>query len=90
LQPVEDDLRHLLDELSAAIERTREGHEDRAELTRLVDAVEQRLRGKVAGEEDRHHLVETLEGAALRFEADHPALGGAIRRAVDALSAAGI
>jgi len=91
---VEDDLRRLLDELSAAIERTREGDEDRAELARLVDAVEQRLHasdGEGAAAPDEHHrLVQTLRGAAVRFEADHPALGGALRRAVDALSAAGI
>jgi hypothetical protein len=93
---VEDDLRRLLDELSAAIERTREGDEDRVELARLVDAVEQRLHAKEVGEgpgagaEEHHRLVESLQGAAVRFEADHPALGGAIRRAVDALGAAGI
>ena len=93
---MEDDLRRLLDELSAAIERTREGDEDRVELARLVDAVEQRLHAKDAGEdagavaEEHHRLVKSLQGAAVRFEADHPALGGAIRRAVDALGAAGI
>ena len=91
---MEDDLRRLLDELSAAIERTREGDEDRAELARLVDAVEQRLHavdgGGATAPDEHHHLVQTLRGAAVRFEADHPALGGALRRAVDALSAAGI
>ena len=91
---MEDDLRRLLDELSAAIERTREGDEDRAELARLVDAVEQLLHAQDAddgpGREEHHRLVETLQGAAVRFEAVHPALGGAIRRAVDALGAAGI
>ncbi|MDQ3944375.1 MAG: DUF4404 family protein [Actinomycetota bacterium] len=85
---MESDLRQLLDELHAAIERTGEGEEDRAELTRLVDAVERRLH---EGHDERHgHLLTSLRQAEVRFEGDHPVLGAAIRRAVDALSAAGI
>jgi hypothetical protein len=86
---VEEDLHRLLDELHAAIDRTREGHEDRAELARLVDAVQRRLHPG-ATEEEHGHLVGALRGAAFRFEADHPVLGEAIRRAVDSLGAAGI
>jgi regulator of sirC expression with transglutaminase-like and TPR domain len=86
---VEPDLRQLLDELHAAIERTQDGQEDREELTRLVDAVERRLRDDEDAE--RHgHLLDALHEAELRFEADHPVLGAAIRRAIDTLSAAGI
>ncbi len=85
---MESDLRQLLDELHAAIERTGEGDDDRAELTRLVDAVERRLH---EGGDDRHtDLLTSLRQAEVRFERDHPVLGAAIRRAVDALSAAGI
>jgi hypothetical protein len=86
---VEPDLRRLLDELHAAIERTQDGQEDREELTRLVDAVERRLRHREDAAHHRH-LVDALHEAELRFEADHPVLGGAIRRAIDTLSAAGI
>jgi hypothetical protein len=92
---VERDLRRLLDELKAAIHRTGEGDE-REELSRLVDAVERRLqregdqRRRGRAEEEHHHLIESLEAAALRFEAEHPVLGDAILRAVNALSAAGI
>ena len=86
---MEDDLKRLLDELSAAIERTREGHEDRAEFARLSAAVEQRLQ---AGEPAEEHpqLVEALKTAEARFEAGHPVLGDAIRHAIQALTAAGI
>ncbi len=94
---MEKDLRRLLDELKAAIHRTGEGDQERQELSRLVDAVERRLqseggrgRGEGRGEEEHHHLIESLEAAALRFEAEHPVLGDAILRAVNALSAAGI
>jgi hypothetical protein len=92
---MEQDLRQLLDELRAAIHRTGEGDEDRAELIRLADAVERRLDENTvgagdAGDDDRHHLIDSLEAAALRFEVQHPVLGQTLLRAVDALSAAGI
>ncbi|MGH8998031.1 MAG: DUF4404 family protein [Acidimicrobiia bacterium] len=83
---METELRGLLDELrSAAAQAHDEG--DRAELMRLVEAVEQRLESDAPRE---HHLAEGLRSASARFEADHPVLGAALRRAVDALSAAGI
>jgi len=41
-----------------------------------------------------HHsdtsVAERLEEIAVRFEADHPAVGTALRQAIDALSRAGI
>jgi hypothetical protein len=86
---MEKDLRHLLDELRAAIQRTGEGDEERAELNRLANDVERRL-NESGGEEEHHGLIEKLEQATLRFEVEHPTLGEAILRAVNALSAAGI
>jgi hypothetical protein len=86
---VEDDLKQLLNELSAAIERTREGHEDRADLARLVAAVERRLQSDVPAE-DHRHLIDVLKQAEVRFESDHPRLGSALQQAIQALSAAGI
>jgi hypothetical protein len=86
---VEDDLRRLLNELSTAIGRTTEGDEDRAELVRLLTAVERRLQADVPGE-DHPRLIDALKTAEVRFESDHPRLGDALRQAVQALSAAGI
>lgn len=94
---MEQDLRRLLDQLSAAIERTKEGHEDRAELTRLLEAVERRLRSDDPAvdpadttSERPGHLTDALRQAELRFEAEHPLLGEALRDAIHALSSAGI
>jgi Domain of unknown function (DUF4404) len=85
---VEQHLRHLLDELKAAIGRTTEGHEDREELTRLHGEVESRL---AAGDDDDHNgLVDRLEKAEIRFESDHPSLGASLRQAVQSLTAGGI
>lgn len=82
-------MQRLLDELSAAIERTRASDEDRTELIRLLTAVERRLRADVP-EEDHHRLIDALKAAEVRFESDHPRLGEALRQAAQALSAAGI
>lgn len=89
---MEQDLRRLLEELRAVIDRTGEGHEDRAELVRLVHAVERRLQAGESGKarEEHGHLIEALREAGARFESDHPVLGESIRRAVNALAAAGI
>ena len=46
-----------------------------AELTRIADHAS---------------MADRLEELAVRFEADHPAVGTALRQAVDALSKAGI
>jgi hypothetical protein len=86
---VEQHLRHLLDELSAAIGRTKEAHEDREELTRLQGAVEQHLEG-TGGDEDREGLIGWLEKTEVRFESDHPSLGASVRQAIQSLSATGI
>lgn len=86
---MEDDLKQLLNELSAAINRTRDGHEDQAELVRLVAAVERRLQSD-APAEDHRHLIDVLKQAEVRFESDHPRLGSALQQAIQTLSAAGI
>jgi hypothetical protein len=85
---VEQHLRHLLDELSAAIHRSKR-QEEREELTRLHGEVENRL--EAADEEEEHSgLVDALEKAEIRFETEHPSLAGALREAIERLSAAGI
>ena len=84
---MEQPLRHLLDEISAAIGRTK-AREDREELTRLHREVEGRLRG---GDPDEHSgLVDSLEKAEIRFESDHPTLVESLRQAIQSLSSAGI
>ncbi len=68
--------------------------EDRAELDRLVAAVETRLdRRDPSGaepEEESPSLIQRLTEAAERFEASHPRLSAAVGRVVDALAALGI
>jgi predicted component of type VI protein secretion system len=45
----------------------------------------------IQAERDRHSaLAERLDGFAVQFEAEHPALSAALRRVVDALGKAGI
>jgi hypothetical protein len=87
LAAVEQHLRHLLDELSAAIHRSKR-QEEREELTRLQGKVETRL--GAADEEEHSGLVDALEKAEIRFETEHPSLAKALREAIERLSAAGI
>ena len=84
---VEPKLRHLLDELSSAIKRSK-NPDERAHLTRLRDDVERRL--EEAGEEEHSGLIDSLEKAEIQFEAEHPTLAQSLRQAVQALSASGI
>ncbi|HZQ75707.1 MAG TPA: hypothetical protein VFE55_00145 [Acidimicrobiia bacterium] len=111
---MEQHLRHLLDELSAAIGRT-DDEDHRRELTRLHGEIERRLDVGAAGmdaggqlvsgpgaggpgavssgpgvDDESDGLVERLETAELRFEADHPSLGASIRQAIQSLTAGGI
>lgn len=86
---MEQDLRRLLDELDAAIDRSRVGDEDHAELTRLVEAVNRRLQ-ETPDAEDQDSLLDAMERGATRFEGEHPTLADALRRAINVLSSAGI
>lgn len=49
-----------------------------------------RLLGTPSLDDEDQPLTERLEGLAVRFEADHPAVGEAVRRLIDALAKAGI
>ena len=84
---MEQHLRHLLDELSAAIKRSKH-HEERDELTRLHEKVERRLERAEEGEHPG--LVDSLEKAEIQFESEHPTLVESLRQAIQALSSAGI
>jgi hypothetical protein len=84
---VEQHLRHLLDELQAAIGRAKR-NDDREELTRLRGEVEGRLHRR---DQDEHSgLIDALEKAEIRFESDHPTLAQSLRQTIEVLSAAGI
>ena len=89
---MEQHLRRLLDELSAAIGRSKH-HEEREDLSGLHGAVERRLaqaESEEAGEEEHSSLVDRLEEAEVRLETEHPTLAEALRDAIQALSSAGI
>lgn len=49
-----------------------------------------RLLGTPSLDDEERPLTERLEGLAVRFEAEHPAVGHAVRQLIDALAKAGI
>jgi hypothetical protein len=57
------------------------------DITRLLAASKQPAREDVS---EDGPLSERLDGLAVQFEAEHPALSAALRRVVDALAKAGI
>lgn len=85
------ELKDRLASLHAELARTRsvDDPELRQRLIELLGDIT-RLLGKptTAGEHDS--LIEQLDALAVRLEADHPALGAAIRQVVDTLGKAGI
>jgi hypothetical protein len=84
----------LKDQLAALhVELARTRSVDDPELrTRLIELLGDitRLLRKPATAGEHNSLIEQLDALAVRFEADHPALGSAIRQVVDALAKAGI
>jgi phosphoenolpyruvate synthase/pyruvate phosphate dikinase len=49
-----------------------------------------RLLGAASLDSEDHPLTERLEQLAVNFEAEHPAVGTAVRQLIDALAKAGI
>ncbi len=49
-----------------------------------------RLLGAASLDNEAHPLTDRLEQLAVNFEAEHPAVGTAVRQLVDALAKAGI
>lgn len=80
----------LLDELRGALDDLHDGHGDRARVAELAGAVERRLHAERELHDDDDSLAEDLQEAAVRLEADHPRLAGALRRAVDVLGGMGL
>ena len=80
----------LLVELRDVIDRTLGGSEEGARLAELAGAVERRTRAELELTDRDDSLAEDLQEAAIKLEADHPALAGALRRAVDLLGSVGL
>jgi predicted component of type VI protein secretion system len=80
-------LRHLHAELQQA---QRLGPDDRAMLETVLGDIQRLLESESpsGGNADGHG--DALEGAAVRLEAGHPGLAGAIRAVLDAIGKAGI
>lgn len=85
------ELKNRLAALHAELGRTRsvDDPELRQRLIELLGDIT-RLLGKPTTAGEQHSLIEQLDSLAVQFEAEHPALGNAIRQVVDALGKAGI
>jgi hypothetical protein len=79
-------LRNLHEELSGA---QRLDPEDRAMLETLLGDIQRVLEDSRGSAAPAEH-GDALEGAAVRLEAGHPGVAGAIRAVLDALGKAGI
>jgi hypothetical protein len=86
------DLRKTLLELQGELSGARTlAPEDRALLEATMRDIEQALAESTAVAESSPAAPgDVLEGAAVRLEADHPGIAGAVRALVDALAKAGI
>ena len=80
----------LLVELRDTIDRALGGDDEARKLVELAGAVERRLRAELELTDHDDSLTEDLHEAAVKLEADHPNLAGALRRAVDVLGSVGL
>lgn len=84
------DLRKQLESLHSELARTNTvDRESRDLLVTLLTDISRLLESKPVAADERS-LTERLDEIAVQFEAEHPALGTAIRRVVDTLAKAGI
>ncbi len=84
----ESDLRNLLTQLHARLGSAQSlNAEDRRLLGTVLNDIEKLL---TTGDPARPPSASGLEGLAVKFEADHPAVAETLRRLVDALAKAGI
>lgn len=85
------DLRNKLSALHSELSRTSSvDPQAQALLVTLLDDITRLLGTSVQPAEEDAPLTERLDGLAVQFEAEHPALSTAVRRVVDALGKAGI
>lgn len=84
------DLKEQLTALHAELARTRSVDPQSRELLIALLTDITRLLGQPASTTEQQSVTERLDELAVQFEAEHPALGNAIRQVVDTLSKAGI
>jgi Domain of unknown function (DUF4404) len=88
---VNSDLHKQLASLHTELARTNQvDSESREMLVTILNDISRLLDPAQANETREEPLTDQLDGLAVRFEAEHPTLGTAIRRVVDALAKAGI
>jgi hypothetical protein len=84
-------LRTQLEALHAELHSTHAvDAETRELLVTLLGDITRLLQRSTRSAEEHESLTERLDALAVQFEAEHPALGAAIRSLVDALGKAGI
>jgi hypothetical protein len=87
---MDDKTRALLVDLRGVIDDVEAGNSPAGRLTELAGAIERRIHAEEELHDDDDTLAEDLQEAAVKLEADHPHLAGALRRAVDLLGGIGI
>ena len=84
------DLRKQLEALHGELARTKTVDRDSQQLLiTVLDDISRLLESQPALSPEQS-MTDRLDEMAVRFEAEHPALGTAIRRVVDTLAKAGI
>lgn len=83
-------LNERLAELHAELARTRSVDPQTRELLIALLTDITRLLGQTANTVEQQSRTARLDELAVQFEAEHPALGRALRQVVDTLSKAGI
>ena len=85
-----NNLKQQLTQLHEQLSVLQNADADTRQLLLVLLADISRLLDPDAVKADEHSPVEALETIAARFDADHPALSGAVRQLLDALAKAGI
>ncbi len=87
---MDDKTQALLAELRTAMDDLDAGRGDQHRIAELAGKVERRLQAEDEVDDDDDTLGEDLVEAAVKLEADHPRLAGALRRAADLLGGIGL
>jgi uncharacterized membrane protein affecting hemolysin expression len=88
---VSSDLHKQLESLHSELARTNQiDREARDLLVQVLNDISRLLDPSKPNPADEQTLTSRLDEVAVRFEAEHPTLGIAIRRVVDTLAKAGI
>jgi hypothetical protein len=88
---MKSDLHDRLENLHTELGRTQTvDHDSRQLLITLLSDITRVLQQSAQTVEEQQSLTERLDELAVQFEAEHPALGTAIRQVVDTLGKAGI